>query len=286
MSTCLPRVRLRPASLGRVRDLVASHRVHTVCEGALCPNRPECYAAGHVTVLILGGACSRACAFCAVGQGPPDPVDPDEPARVARVAAALGMRHVVVTSVTRDDLSDGGAGQYAATGRALASLPDPPTREALIPDLRGDPVAAAIVAEAPYHVLGHNVETVSRLYPAVRPRADYARSLAVLRVLKQTAPEKVVKSGFMLGLGETAQEARDLLRDLRAAGADALAIGQYLRPTPRELAVARFASEEEFAAIAEEARALGFRHVASGPRVRSSYRAGEAAVLFDPISTG
>jgi lipoic acid synthetase len=252
----------------------------------LCPNRPECYAAGHLTVLILGDACTRACAFCAVKHGPPAPLDPGEPSRVAKVASSLGMRHVVVTSATRDDLSDGGASQYVAVAEALAALPRPPTREALIPDLRGDRAAVAAVAAAPFHVLAHNVETVPRLYSSVRPQADYRRSLGVLRALKRIAPAKVVKSGFMLGLGESADEVRDLLRDLRACGVDALAVGQYLRPTARELPVMRYASEEEFAALAREARALGFLHVASGALVRSSYRAGEAADLFDRAPAG
>lgn len=282
----LPRVRLRPAALGRIREIADSHRVRTVCEGALCPNRPECYAAGHVTVLILGSACTRVCAFCAVGHGAPESVDPEEPSRVARMASVLGMRHGVVTSVTRDDLADGGAAQYVAVADALATLPDPPTREALIPDLKGDLAAVAAVAVAPYQVLGHNVETVPRLYSAVRPSADYGRSLSVLRALKRASPAKVVKSGFMLGLGETAAEVRGLLLDLRNSGVDALAVGQYLRPGPRQLPVARYVEEGEFEAIAEEARRLGFPQVVSGPRVRSSYRAGDAADLFDPISAG
>jgi lipoic acid synthetase len=194
---------------------------------------------------------------------------------VAELAAQLGMRHVVITSVTRDDLPDGGASQYAATAEAIQSLPRPPTCEALIPDFRGDPDAAQLVAAAPYRVLAHNVETVPRLYPAVRPQAEYRRSLAVLAALRVAELGKVVKSGLMLGLGESLDEVRRVLEDLRRAGVDALTLGQYLRPTPAELPVDRYVEPEEFSALAEEARGLGFRTVASAPYVRSSYRAAE-----------
>ena len=274
--TPLPRVRLKPGSLASVRDLVASHGLRTVCEGALCPNRPECYASRHVTVLVLGGVCTRSCRFCSVAGGPPRPPDPDEPRRVARAVSELGMRHVVVTSVTRDDLPDGGAGHFAAVAEALAALPEAPGLEALIPDFEGDEGAAAAVAASPYGVLAHNVETVPRLYPAVRPQADYRRSLGVLAALRRAAPGKVVKSGLMLGLGETREEVTEVLADLRGVGVEAVCVGQYLRPTPRQLPVARLVPEEEFQALAEEARALGFRSALCGPLVRSSYRAGEA----------
>ncbi len=246
--------------------------IPTVCEGALCPNRPECYDAGHVTVLILGRRCTRACGFCAVEPGEPEPVDPDEPARVAELAARLGMDHVVVTSVTRDDLPDGGAGQYAAVARAVAALPRPVTAEALVPDFKGDPQALAAVAGAPYQVLAHNLETVPRLYPWVRPGADYARSLGVLRTLAGLARGRTVKSGLMLGLGETAGEVRRVLADLRDAGVDAVCLGQYLRPGPGRVPVARYLDETEFDRWADVARTLGFAAVSSGPRVRSSYR--------------
>jgi len=276
-----PRVRVRTASLEPVRELVASLDLHTVCEGALCPNRPECYSRKHVTVLILGDSCTRSCGFCAVSHGRPTPVDPDEPSRVAEMARRLGMRHVVVTSVTRDDLPDGGAGHYAAVAESLAALPDAPTSEALIPDLGGDPGAIARVARSPYRILAHNLETVPRLYPRARPQADYGRSLAVLGTLKRTAPAKIIKSAIMLGLGETEEEVRSVLDDLLTAGATALAVGQYLRPTARELPVERFLPPEEFDRWAREARALGFAFVASGPYVRSSYRAAEALDAFD-----
>ncbi|WP_025322509.1 lipoyl synthase [Deferrisoma camini] len=269
----LPRIRVRPSGLRRTRRVFEDLGIPTVCEGALCPNRPECYDAGHVTVLILGRRCTRACGFCAVDHGGPEPVDPNEPARVAELAARLGMRHVVVTSVTRDDLPDGGAGQYAAVARAVAALPGPVTAEALVPDFQGDPEALAVVAAAPYRVLAHNVETVPRLYPRIRPGADYARSLGVLRTFAGLADRgQTVKSGLMLGLGESADEVRRVLADLRGAGVDAVCLGQYLRPGPGRVPVSRYLQEAEFERWAEEARALGFAEVWSGPRVRSSYR--------------
>ncbi len=272
----LPRIRIRPSELEAVRATVRSLRLNTVCEEALCPNRPECYRDHHVTVLILGDRCTRACRFCNVQGGLPGPVDPDEPRRVAEAVARLGMRHVVVTSVTRDDLPDGGAAQYAAVAEALAALPDPPTAEALVPDFRGDTAAVERVASAPYHVLGHNVETVPRLYPGIRPGADYRRSLGVLAAFRRFRPGAVVKSALMLGLGERDEEVRGVLEDLLRAGVDAVALGQYLRPGPGRAPVVRYVPEEEFERWAREARSLGFRHVVSGIRVRSSYRAAEA----------
>ena len=314
-----PRVRVRPGSLSSLRELQAASGIRTVCEGALCPNRPECYASGHLTVLILGAACTRRCRFCAVGRGFPEPPDPEEPGRVAAAVGRLGMRHVVITSVTRDDLPDGGASQYAETAAAMQRLPSasihrpedvslesshrdsplssplaPPDREgggdfwsapsceALIPDFLGDTDAVETVAQASFQVLAHNVETVPRLYPAVRPQAEYGRSLRVLAMLRRFAPEKIVKSGIMLGLGEVCDEVRRVMDDLRGVGVEALTLGQYLRPTPSELPVERYVGLEEFEYLAEEARLLGFRTVASGPYVRSSYRAAECLVSIDP----
>jgi lipoic acid synthetase len=276
-----PKIRVRAGVLEPVRELLDAHRLNTVCEGALCPNRPECYAQKHVTVLILGGVCTRNCRFCAVGHGAPEPVDAEEPARVAAVARQMGMRHVVVTSVTRDDLPDGGAGHYAAVARALEELPDRPTAEALIPDFSGDTAAIGEVARSPYRVLAHNMETVPRLYSAVRPQADYQRSLRVLATLRRAAPDQLVKSGLMLGLGETESEVREVLRDLLGAGVTVLALGQYLQPTPDELTVKRFTPQAEFDRWAEEAKAMGFHSVAAGPYVRSSYRAAEALLSND-----
>lgn len=271
-----PRVRVRAGSLGPVRELVSELGLHTVCEGALCPNRPDCYTQRHVTVLILGNTCTRDCGFCAVAHGQPLAVDPSEPAKVAEMARRLAMRHVVVTSVTRDDLPDGGASQYVAVASELAALPDPPTSEALVPDFKGALAPIEAVARSPYRVFAHNLETVRRLYPIARPQADYDRSLTVLETFRRLAPAKVVKSGLMLGLGEEQEEILQALEDLRRAGVSALALGQYLQPTPSEVEVARFLRPEEFERLGEEARALGFDFVAAGPYVRSSYRAAEA----------
>ncbi len=276
LQPCLPRLRIRPSELEAVRAAVEALRLNTVCEEALCPNRPECYRDRHVTVLILGNRCTRSCRFCNVAEGTPARVDPDEPRRVASAVARLGMRHVVVTSVTRDDLPDGGAAQYAAVAEALAALPDPPTAEALVPDFRGELAAVEQVARAPYRVLGHNVETVPRLYPEIRPGADYRRSLGVLSAFRRLRPDAVVKSAVMLGLGERDEEVRSVLEDLLGAGVDAVALGQYLRPGPDRAPVVRYVPEEAFERWADEARSLGFRHVAAGIRVRSSYRAADA----------
>ncbi len=275
-----PRVRVKASVLGAVRDRVAAGGLRTVCEGALCPNRPECYAAGHLTLLILGDRCTRACRFCAVSGGPPEAPDPAEPGRIAEMVGALGMGHVVVTSVTRDDLPDGGAAHYEAVGRALAALPAPPTAEALVPDFGGDPAAVARVAGAAYRLLAHNVETVPRLYPRVRPQAVYRRSLEVLATLGRAGGGRPVKSGLMLGLGETGAEVRAVLEDLRRVGVAAVTLGQYLQPTAGQLAPVRRVPAEEFAGWAETARALGFRSVVAGPLVRSSYRARLALESF------
>jgi lipoyl synthase len=281
-SSALPKIRVKPGPLQAVRTLVNSAGVHTVCEGALCPNRSECYAQGHITVLILGDACTRNCSFCAVDHGTPAAVDPAEPQRVARLVERLEMRHVVVTSVTRDDLADGGAGQYARVAAALGALPSRPTCEALVPDFAGERSAVETVARSGYRILAHNVETVPRLYPAVRSRAAYPRSLRVLSELGRAAPGRIVKSGLMLGLGESSDEVRRVFEDLLRAGVSVLALGQYLRPTPRHLTVARLLRPEEFEAWGQEARSMGFRWVSAGPLVRSSYRAADALLLFDP----
>ena len=256
----------------RVRQALGEGRLHTVCESARCPNCHECWNAGTATFMILGERCTRACRFCAIGQGTrPAPPDPEEPQRVARAAARLGLRHVVVTSVTRDDLSDGGAGLFAATVRAIrASLPGA-TVEVLIPDFGGSPDALATVLAARPEVLNHNVETVARLYPRVRPGADYGRSLRILEAAARAG--LAAKSGFMVGLGESPREIRTLLGELYAAGCRRVTLGQYLRPGPRNLPVHRYYAPEDFAAFAAEARERGFAHVQSGPLVRSSYQA-------------
>ena len=259
----------------RVKGLLRRAGLHTVCEEAACPNIGECFEAGTATFLILGDVCTRACRFCAIASGRPEAVDPQEPLRVAETVALLGLRHAVVTSVTRDDLPDGGADIFAETVREVHRLSPPTAVEVLIPDLRGDWQALAAIAEAGPDILNHNVETVPRLYRSVRPQAVYLRSLDLLRQAKTLRPGMSTKSGIMLGLGEEPAEIRKAMSDLRGAGCDILTLGQYLRPSPRHLPVTRFYPPEEFAALAEEGRALGFRHVESGPLVRSSYRAAQ-----------
>lgn len=253
-------------------------RLHTVCEEARCPNQGECFGHGTATFLILGETCTRACRFCAVRTGDPHgALDPQEPSRVAEAARDAGLCYVVVTSVNRDDLPDGGAGQYAATVEAVRRVAPGTLVEVLIPDYLEDRLST--VVEARPHVLGHNVEVVRRLTPLVRDRrASYDRSLAVLRQARAKAPGLLTKSSLMLGLGESEDEVLEALRDLAEAGVRAVTLGQYLQPTRRHWPVVRFWTPDEFDRLAGLARAMGFAFVASGPRVRSSYRAAEIAL--------
>ncbi|MBN1867448.1 lipoyl synthase [Candidatus Sumerlaeota bacterium] len=256
----------------------------TVCSGARCPNLPECYARGTATFLILGSRCTRRCAFCAMGSAesrePLSPPDPLEPENVAEAAARLGLKHVVITSVTRDDLPDGGAASFYFTIDAVRSRLPQATIEVLTPDFLGNRRALKIVLDAHPHVFNHNIETVPRLYSTVRPQADYARSLEVLRRARDYADSRRlplrVKSGFMVGLGETDDEVAQAMRDLRKAGCDMLTIGQYLAPTPNHLPVVRHVEPKEYDAWRDAAKEMGFTAVAAGPFVRSSYRAEEA----------
>jgi lipoyl synthase len=258
----------------RVREALSDGNLHTVCESARCPNCHECWNEGTATFLILGNACARGCAFCAVPSHAPGPPDLGEPLAVARAASRLALTHVVVTSVTRDDLPDGGAGAFAETIRALREQVPGATVEVLIPDLAGSAAALeCVLAQAP-DVLNHNVETVARLYPHVRPRADYARSLELLRRASSSAAR--VKSGFMVGLGESPREVHALLRELRASGCAHVTIGQYLQPARANLPVQRYYTAAEFEGFAGWARELGFAHIDTGPLVRSSYHAGHA----------
>lgn len=251
------------------------HRLHTVCEAAQCPNIWECYHSRTATFLILGDACTRRCGFCAVGHGPTAPVDQHEPLRLAQAALALGLKHVVITSVTRDDLSDGGAGQFAACVRAVRATVPCAKVEVLVPDFGGDRTAVDTVLRVAPDVFNHNLETVPRLYSTVRPQAGYARSLAVLA--QAAAAGATVKSGLMLGLGERPAEVRQALRDLREAGCHLVTMGQYLRPSPAHLPVRRFVPPAEFDRLKAAALELGFRGVVSAPLVRSSYRAEQMA---------
>jgi lipoic acid synthetase len=258
---------------GRLRAFLEAGGLRTVCDEARCPNRQECFSCGTATFLILGDTCTRRCRFCAVHQGTPRPPDPDEPGRVAAAAAGMGLTHVVVTSVTRDDLPDGGAGLFAATLRALRARLPAARVELLVPDFAGDDAALGTVLAAGPDVLNHNLETVARLYGAVRPGADYGRSLALLRRVAEAFPGIAVKSGLMLGLGERPEEVAGALRDLRAAGCTVLTVGQYLPPTGVSLPAARYLPPEEFDRWRDAALGLGFAAAASGPFVRSSYRA-------------
>jgi lipoic acid synthetase len=260
-------------AVAETRRIVRDLGLHTVCEEAQCPNLGECWSHHTATVMLLGDTCTRNCQFCAVSHGRPLPVDVEEPGRVAEAVERLGLRHVVMTSVNRDDLPDGGAAHFAATAEAVhARVPDC-TIEVLIPDLQGDHEALATVVAAPIAILNHNTETVPRLYKRVRPGAAYERSLGILSAAKRLRPDVRTKTGLMLGLGETHDEIVAVLGDLRVAGCDVLTLGQYLRPSMHELPVERYVTPDEFTVLGEEARALGFAYVESGPLVRSSYHA-------------
>mgnify|MGYP001813379193 CR=1 FL=1 len=258
-----------------VRRLIRDGRLHTVCQEAACPNQFECFSSRTATFLIMGDHCSRNCRFCNISAGPQAPLDPEEPLRVAAAAAEMGLRYVVVTSVTRDDLPDGGAAHFAATITALRDRIDGVTVEVLIPDLQGDEEALATVLAAGPDVLNHNVETVPRLYPTVRPLAHYRRSLTLLERVAGHKAGIPAKSGLMLGLGETRAEVEATLADIHASGCRILTLGQYLQPTKAHLPVARYVPPEEFDDLGAHARQVGFSQVASGPFVRSSYHARE-----------
>jgi len=260
------------------RKLMREHRLNTVCEEAACPNIGECWAKRHATVMILGSVCTRACAFCNVATGLPDGLDPHEPAHVGEAVAALGLSHIVVTSVDRDDLPDGGAGHFAATIHAIHEAAPGTTIEVLTPDFLRKAGAAEIVVAAKPDVYNHNLETVPRLYPAIRPGARYFASLRLLQRVKELAPAIFTKSGLMVGLGESREEVHQVMDDLRSAEVDFLTIGQYLQPTPKHAPIARFVAPEEFAALKAMALGKGFLMVASSPLTRSSYHAGDGFI--------
>jgi lipoic acid synthetase len=253
--------------------LVRANRLHTVCEEAACPNIGECWTHAHATMMIMGDTCTRACAFCNVKTGLPGPLDPEEPANVANAVKTLGLRHVVITSVDRDDLDDGGARHFAEVIRAIRAASPGTSIEVLTPDfLRKDGAIETVVAARP-DVFNHNLETVPRLYLSVRPGARYFTSLRLLEQAKALHPEGFTKSGLMVGLGETREEIMQVMDDLRAAGVDFLTIGQYLQPTRRHAALARYWTPEEFAGLEAIARAKGFLMVSASPLTRSSYHA-------------
>ena len=257
----------------QLRRLIKEHSLYTVCQEAMCPNQFECYGRGTATFMILGERCSRNCRFCAVATGPQGPPDPEEPRRVAEAVDLLGLRYAVITSVTRDDLADGGASLFAATIGAIRRRCPQTLIEVLIPDLQADWQALSVILDAVPDVLNHNIETVPRLYGRVRPQADYRRSLELLLQVKRMRPGMLSKSGMMLGLGESPAELEAVWRDLRAVHCDILTMGQYLQPSAQHLPVGRFVPPEEFAALERKALAHGFPGVAAGPFVRSSYQA-------------
>jgi lipoic acid synthetase len=270
------RVRTSP-ELERVQRIVREEKLHTVCSSASCPNLSECWSRGTATFMIGGDQCTRRCGFCDVATGRPEALDPFEPARIAKAVDQLGLKFAVVTCVARDDLADGGAAQMAATVRAIRRRCPGTGVEVLIADYQGDETALRAVLDANPDVLNHNLETVARLQRRVRPAASYERSLAVLRRAGELRPEIPTKSGLILGMGERDDEIEQALADLRAVGVTLLTMGQYLRPSADHLPVDRYVTPEQFDGFAARARALGFREVAAGPLVRSSYHAEKLA---------
>ena len=256
-----------------LRRLMRSKELHTVCEEAHCPNMAECWGAGTATFMILGDTCTRSCGFCAVKSGRPGVVDTEEPRRVGEAVAQMALGHAVVTSVNRDELPDGGAEIFAETIREIRRQSPSTTVEVLIPDFVGRPESLDAVLAARPEILNHNVETVPRLYPRVRPQACYERSLEVLHRTKERAPDLVCKSGIMVGLGETHDEVIATMRDIASQGTDILTVGQYLRPSPVHLPIERYWTPSEFDELRDAGMTMGFRHVEAGPLVRSSYHA-------------
>lgn len=270
------RVNYNRGAVDEVSSLMASLKLNTVCREANCPNLGECYKKHTATFMILGSQCTRNCRFCNVTHGAPQPVDADEPENVARAAVQLKLRHLVITQVTRDDLPDGGAQQFALTLQAIRRLSPSTSVEVLISDMKGDKKSLDIVIQSSPDVFNHNMETVKDLYSAVRPQASYERSLEVLRYAKERAPKMLTKTGIMAGLGETDEQIYELMDDALAVGCDILTIGQYLRPSPAHIEMKEYVSPEKFDHYKEVGEKKGFKYVASSPLVRSSYRAGEA----------
>lgn len=271
-------IKVRAPGGGRyaeTRTIVRDLGLHTVCEEAMCPNLSECWGHGTATFMLMGDVCTRRCAYCAVAHGRPAPLDAAEPSKVADAVVRLNLRHVVVTSVDRDDLPDGGAAHFAATAAAIKAQTQTCTVEVLTPDFKGDEQAIATVVAAPIDILNHNTETVPRLYRRARPGAKYERSLDLLRLAKELRPALLTKTGIMLGLGEERDELLAVFRDLADVGCDILTLGQYLQPSKEHLPVVRYVPPQEFQDLRRDALALDFRHVESGPLVRSSYHAWE-----------
>ena len=259
----------------KVKGMIGRDRLHTVCQEAKCPNIWECFSHHTATFLIMGSKCTRNCRFCSVPEGDLEPPDPEEPARVARVSREMGLKYVVITSVTRDDLADGGAGIFAETIKEIRNQTPDACVEVLTPDFQGNKESLFTVLRAKPDVLNHNIETVARLYPRVRPQASYRRSLQLIKRARESNPDLPTKSGLMLGLGEYSDEIEMTLEDMLQAGCRILTLGQYLQPSGNHLAVERFIPPQEFETWREKALNLGFAEVASGPFVRSSYHAKE-----------
>ena len=266
-----------PVSKGyqKTRDIVHSKGLVTVCEEAACPNIGECWEQNHATLMIMGGTCTRACAFCNIRTGIPDALDTDEPQKVAQAVAEMGLAHVVITSVDRDDLSDGGAAHFAKVVRAIRAKTPNTTIEILTPDFLRKQGAADLVIDAKPDVFNHNLETVPRLYLSIRPGSRYFHSLRLLQSVKQRDPEQFTKSGIMVGLGETREEVMQVMDDMRSADIDFLTIGQYLQPTRKHAAIDRYVTPDEFKSYESIARAKGFLMVSASPLTRSSHHAGE-----------
>lgn len=275
-------IRVKAAPAGsrfyEIKQILREHNLYTVCEEASCPNIGECFGKGTATFMIMGDKCTRRCPFCDVGHGRPDPLDVDEPLNLAKTIAAMKLNYVVITSVDRDDLRDGGAGHFVECIQEVRRL-SPSTRiEVLVPDFRGRlDRALAVLDGGPPDVMNHNLETVHRLYKQARPGSDYAHSLRLLQAFKEGHPEVPTKSGLMVGLGETDEEILEVMRDMRAHDVDMLTIGQYLQPSEHHLPVFRYVTPDTFAMFEREAYAMGFSHAAVGPMVRSSYHADEQA---------
>ena len=265
----------KPETMVTMKGLLEELSLNTICQSAHCPNIGQCFSRKTATFLILGDVCTRNCTFCAVKRGVPSPVDESEPRHLLEAVARLDLSYVVITSVTRDDLADGGASQFVRVINLLHQSRNGIAVEVLIPDFLGSTEALKAVVEAGPEVINHNVETVPRLYPEVRSRADYSRSVVLLSVVKRLSPEIVTKSGLMLGLGETREEVIEVMSDLREAGCDLLTIGQYLQPSPKHHPVVRFVSPEEFSEYEQIGKDMGFADVASAPLVRSSFKAAE-----------
>jgi lipoic acid synthetase len=268
--------RVDVASLTAMKSLLRNHRLHTVCEEAKCPNIGECFGAGTATFLIMGDVCTRNCLFCGVKHGKPSKLDPKEPERIAQAAADLNLKHVVITSVTRDDLKDGGSSHFVETMERVRAQNPGCTLEVLVPDFKGDKKSVVKVLEAKPDVFNHNIETVPQVYPLVRHKAVYSTSLEILSLANQYDRTTITKSGLMVGLGESIRHVKDVMIDLRACGVSVVTIGQYLRPPGKGLKVRKYYTPEEFKELEEFGYGFGFAHVSSGAFVRSSFHASEA----------